>query len=52
MDWLPKQFKVTIFKEIRSVMIMVDLVPDVWDKALQMLENDLEKMISDEKQSS
>ena len=33
-------------------MIMVDLAPDVWDEALQKLEDDLEKMISDEKQSS
>ena len=50
-DWLPKPIKVSIFKEVRSVMVIVDLAPDVWDEALRKLEGELESLISDEEQS-
>ena len=51
LDWFPKPIKVSIFKEVRSVMVMVDLAPDVWDDVLQKLETDLANLISEEEQS-
>ena len=49
-DWLPRPIKVSIFKEVRSVMnlmILVDLAQDMWDAS-----HELDKMISDEEHSS
>ena len=36
--------QVKIFKEIRTVMVMVDLAPDVWDEALNNLQRDLKNV--------
>ena len=48
LDRLAKPKQVSIFKEVRSVMVMVDLAPDVWDEALRKLEGELQTLISDE----
>jgi len=44
--------QVAVFKEVHSVMVMVDLAPELWDEALRKLESDLGNLISDEEQSS
>ena len=48
LDRPAKPIQVSIFKEVRSVMVMVDLAPDVWDEALRKLESELHNLISDE----
>ena len=47
-----KPIKVAVFKEVHSVMVMVDLSPELWYEALHKLKSDLGNLISDEEQSS
>ena len=49
---LHKSIKVAVFKDVHSVMVIVDLWPELWDDALHKFESELGNFILDEEQSS
>ena len=49
---LQNSIKVAVFKEVHSVMVIVDLWPELWDDALHKFESELGNLILDEEQSS